>query len=146
MQHVFYRLHFSNYFTLLQIDNTRAIALWRSFQSREYQSWNDSCSWNLIPTYQLLIMTNKPHAELVLFCTSKGNYLCFISGTVSIFVYESKYSVILLKVFPILQSREFSSCQRIYHYPHPCGNNSYKRDYMSIIIWYHITRISTSSV
>lgn len=97
MQHVLYRLQFSKYFTLLLIDNTRPIALWRSFWSKEYQPWNDSCPWNLIPTYQLLIMTNEPHAESVLLCTSTRNYLCFISGIISIFAYESKYSVIFLK-------------------------------------------------
>lgn len=109
MQHVVYRLQFSNYFALLQIDNTRAFALRGAFQAENTSPWNDSCSWNLslIPTYQLLIMTNEPHAEVVLFCTSTGNYLCFISGIRSIFVYESKYSVLLLKIFPILQRTQF---------------------------------------
>lgn len=109
MQRVLYRLQFSNYFTLLQRDNTRATALWRSFPSREYQSLNDSYSWklSLILTYQLLIMTNEPSAELVLLCTSTGNYLCFISGIITIFVCESKYSVILSKIFSILQRTHF---------------------------------------
>lgn len=49
-------------------------------------------------------MTNEPHAELVLLCTSIGNYLCFISEIMSIFVYEGKCSVVLLKVFPLLQN------------------------------------------